>query len=88
MLCCCGPPSPRQIFGATDEDVDKLRIVSLYTFDLDKMESMVTGAEAQQGPADPAAGGSQQQPSSSSSGSDTSSGSSDTSSTTNKEGDK
>lgn len=35
-----------QIFGATDEDVDKLRIVSLYEMDLDKMESLVNGSDA------------------------------------------
>jgi hypothetical protein len=35
-----------QIFGATDEDVDKLRIVSLHEMDMDRLESMMTGAES------------------------------------------
>lgn len=35
-----------QIFGATDEDMEGLRIVSLYDMDLDKMESLMTGEAA------------------------------------------
>jgi hypothetical protein len=35
-----------QIFGATDEDVDKLRIVSLYDMDIDAMESLMKGSAA------------------------------------------
>lgn len=59
------PPSPSaaattlllQVFGATDEDTDKLRIVSLYDVDLDRIESMMNGegaeaSEQQQGDKD------------------------------------
>lgn len=33
----------RKIFGATEEDIDKLRIVSLYDVDLAKLDKMATG---------------------------------------------
>lgn len=44
-----------QIFGATDEDVSKLRIVSLYEMDMDKMESLMAGGAAAAGAAAEAA---------------------------------
>uniref|UniRef100_A0A383V399 Armadillo-like repeats domain-containing protein n=1 Tax=Tetradesmus obliquus TaxID=3088 RepID=A0A383V399_TETOB len=45
----------RMIFGATDEDVEKLRIVSLYDMDIEAMESLMKGSSA----ADSAAQGEQ-----------------------------
>lgn len=45
----------RTIFGATDEDVSKLRIVSLYEMDLEKMESLMAGGGAAAGAAAQAA---------------------------------
>ncbi|KAF6265236.1 hypothetical protein COO60DRAFT_1623915 [Scenedesmus sp. NREL 46B-D3] len=40
----------RMIFGATDEDVEKLRIVSLYDVDIDAMESLIKGSAADAAP--------------------------------------
>lgn len=48
-------PALLQIFGATDEDVEKLRIVSLYDMDIEAMESLMKGSSA----ADSAAQGEQ-----------------------------
>ncbi|KAK9812867.1 hypothetical protein WJX72_004910 [[Myrmecia] bisecta] len=41
--------SIRDIFGATTSDVDKLRIVSLYELDLDKLEGQFTEEDAEEG---------------------------------------
>jgi hypothetical protein len=38
--------APLQVFGATDEDVEKLRIVSLYDMDIDAMESLMKSSAA------------------------------------------
>lgn len=38
-----------QVFGATDEDVERLRMVSLVDIDLDRLDQMVT---AEDNPAD------------------------------------
>lgn len=49
MFCCVGSPCCAcfgQIFGATDEDVEKLRIVSLYELDMDQMERLMAGQTA------------------------------------------
>jgi uncharacterized membrane protein YgcG len=42
-LVITSPTNNTQIFGATDEDVEGLRIISLNPFDLERMESMVAG---------------------------------------------
>ena len=39
-------PQPQDVFGATDSDVDQLRIVSLYDVDLDAMDALATSADA------------------------------------------
>lgn len=44
------PADLLQIFGATDEDVEKLRIVSLYDVDIDAMESLIKGSAADAAP--------------------------------------
>jgi hypothetical protein len=40
------PAALLQVFGATDEDVEKLRIVSLYDMDIDTMESLMKSSAA------------------------------------------
>ena len=37
---------PQDVFGATDSDVDQLRIVSLYDVDLDAMDALASGTDA------------------------------------------
>jgi len=68
------PPCFVQIFGATDEDVEKLRIVSLYELDMDQMEKLMAGQAAadtqaqQQGDSSSSSGGGSDSGSSSSGG--------------------
>lgn len=38
-------PPCLQVFGATDEDMDKVRIVSLVELDMDKLDRMASGQE-------------------------------------------